>query len=174
MLWASKLGIGEACCCSTHTLPTTLHSSVGFGLEHKNIQTPTEALLPAKRHSFLPDQPCPGCCWCLMLKISPHCASFRGGNILLTGYLFSTQIPVFKKAVWTSFLRWPPLPICCSSPKEPKLVPNLPTPCSPSLLQIKTHKPATTEYQLWSTLNHFPPIKTKTNITFHLTRHFQR
>lgn len=93
---------------------------------------------PTWWEAILPDQPRSVCCWCPILKMSSCWTFFRGGKILLTSYLFSIQIPVFKKAIRihiskitnpANLLQWSKRTKICSKPSIP---------CSPSPLQIDT------------------------------------
>lgn len=109
--------------------------------------------------SFLLDQPCLALFWCPILTLSSHCASFRGSNTQSTPSLTICQFSRYQKntffemTISANLLQWSKISILSF----------------PSPLQKQTPKTVTAAYQLWSALNHLPPVKKNTTVTFHWT-----
>lgn len=126
--WGRKAG--ERCSTTPHTPPfPTLHSFVGFVLVHNTAGATAEASPPAGRCSLLP--PCPPSRPALLSTA----ATARHGSSCSANRLPLLYADTSFQESYTNFTlpRWPPLPTCCSGPKEPKLVPN-----SNSLLSLPT------------------------------------
>lgn len=169
MLEASKLRRAEC----THTCIHTPFNGFCI-LVHKNSQAPAEASPSAGRNrQHLPSWPV------LLSTFSVPCINdeltsclFQRQQDIATEWPFSTQLPVFKKAIKTSHF-WDDHP--CQFVAVVRKSQNLFQSFN-SLLSLtisKTHKTVKTAYQLQSTLNHLPPIKTKkSNIS--LDKMFQR